>query len=103
MATIAHVARGTVRIRISRRIRRGDDDHDRDNQRRGDCGSLRKASINRGLVRAAAEADVPGIQVEPLDLIDIPLYNGDVEDAGTRMPEPAGRLAWVRRLAKIDD
>jgi chromate reductase len=48
----------------------------------GFAGSLRRASYNRGLVRAAAESAPPGITIEVFDLADIPLYNQDVEDAG---------------------
>lgn len=46
------------------------------------AGSLRQASINRGLVRAAAELELPGLRVDPFDITDVPLYNGDVEAAG---------------------
>ena len=48
----------------------------------GIAGSLRRASYNRALLRAAAEL-VPAtlhVEIHPLD--DIPLYNGDVEEAG---------------------
>jgi chromate reductase len=48
----------------------------------GFAGSLRRASYNRGLVRAAADVAPPGIVVQIVDLSDIPLYNQDVEDAG---------------------
>lgn len=52
------------------------------------CGSLRKASYNRMLlaeaVRAFGDADV--VEAD----LDLPLYNGDVEDAG--------RPASVQRL-----
>lgn len=54
-------------------------------------GSLRRLSYNRGLIRAAAELAPPGVAVEAFDLIDIPLYNGDVEDEG--IPTPARQLA----------
>jgi chromate reductase len=48
----------------------------------GFAGSLRRASYNKGLVRAAAEVAPMGIVVRVFDLADIPLYNQDVEDAG---------------------
>ncbi len=46
------------------------------------AGSLRRASFNRGLVRAALELEVPGLQVDEFDIAGVPLYNGDVEAAG---------------------
>jgi chromate reductase len=49
------------------------------------AGSLRKASHNRAALRAAAELLPEGMTLEIFDLIDIPLYNGDVEAAG--LPE----------------
>ncbi|MGI9659711.1 MAG: NADPH-dependent FMN reductase [Gaiellaceae bacterium] len=54
------------------------------------AGSLRRASINRGLARAAAALDVPGVVVTEFDIIDVPLYNGDVEEQGD--PAPVAQL-----------
>ena len=54
------------------------------------AGSLRRASINRGLVRAAAQLEVPGLAVSSFDLADVPLYNGDVEAVGD--PAPVAEL-----------
>ncbi len=51
----------------------------------GIAGSLRRASYNRGLIRAAADLAPAGTVIRILDLADVPLYNQDVEDAG----EPA--------------
>lgn len=45
-------------------------------------GSLRRASYNRGLVRAAIESAPAGITVTTFELRDIPMYDGDIEDAG---------------------
>ncbi len=45
-------------------------------------GSLRRASMNRGLLRAAQETVPEGVTIEIYDLDDIPLYNADVEAAG---------------------
>ena len=45
----------------------------------GICGSLRKASVNRGLLRAAQQLAPPGVTVETFDLQGIPLYNQDDE------------------------
>jgi chromate reductase, NAD(P)H dehydrogenase (quinone) len=44
------------------------------------CGSLRKASYNRMLVREAVRSFGPAEVIE--GNLDLPLYNGDVEDAG---------------------
>lgn len=52
----------------------------------GIAGSLRRASYNKGLLRAAQEVAPPGVEVEIFDLAPIPLYNADVEAAGD--PEP---------------
>jgi chromate reductase len=64
----------------------------------GFAGSLRRASYNRGLIRAAAEEAPPGVVVEVFDLSDIPPYNQDVEDAG----EPASVVAFKRAIAGAD-
>lgn len=48
----------------------------------GLAGSLRAHSFNRGLLRAAAELAPPGLTIEIFDLIEVPLYNADVEAAG---------------------
>jgi len=52
----------------------------------GFAGSLRRASYNRALIRAARELAPDGMEVEVFDLDDIPLYNADVEKEG--YPEP---------------
>jgi len=64
----------------------------------GFAGSLRKASTNRGLLRAAAEDAPDGVVVETFDLIDIPLYNSDVDVAGR--PEAVTHLQT--RIADAD-
>lgn len=48
----------------------------------GFAGSLRAGSLNRALLRAAQELAPEGMTIEAFDLIEIPLYNGDVEAAG---------------------
>jgi chromate reductase len=48
----------------------------------GFAGSLRKDSLNRALLRAAKDLAPADMTVEIFDLIDVPLYNGDVEAAG---------------------
>jgi chromate reductase len=45
----------------------------------GICGSLRKLSINRGLLRVARQVAPEGVTVEPFDLLGIPPYNQDDE------------------------
>ena len=48
----------------------------------GIAGSLRRASWNRGLLRAAVEGRPDGIEIVTLDLDLVPPYNQDVEDGG---------------------
>src|SRR4051794_23876483 len=43
-------------------------------------GSLRKASLNKALLRAAIELAPSDISIEIADLSRIPLYNGDEEE-----------------------
>ena len=64
----------------------------------GIAGSLRRASYNRGLVRAAVDLAPSGVVVEPFELEAIPLYNQDVEDAG----EPASVVAFKSAIARAD-
>lgn len=64
----------------------------------GLAGSLRRASYNRGLIRAAAELAPAGIVVDVFDLHDLPFYNQDVEDAG----EPDSVVAFKRAIAGAD-
>jgi chromate reductase len=45
----------------------------------GLCGSLRRASFNLMLLRAAVDAAPPGTSIEIESIRDIPLYDGDVE------------------------
>jgi chromate reductase len=62
------------------------------------AGSLRRASYNRGLVRAASEVAPEGVSIEILDLGAIPLFNQDIEDAG----EPAPILDFKHAIAEAD-
>ena len=64
----------------------------------GFAGSLRRASYNRGLVRAASELAPTGVAIEVFDLSDLPLYNQDVEAAG----EPASVVAFKHAMARAD-
>lgn len=45
----------------------------------GIAGSLRKASFNAALLRAAVEVLPSGTELHIASIADIPLYNGDVE------------------------
>lgn len=47
----------------------------------GLSGSLRRASFNAGLLRAAAELELDGAKVEIGSIRDVPLYDGDLEQA----------------------
>ena len=46
------------------------------------AGSLREASLNKALLRAAREAAPAQMAVEIFDLADVPLYDEDVRQAG---------------------
>ena len=61
-------------------------------------GSLRKDSFNRKMARALA-ALAPGLQMEIVEIGDLPLYNQDLEDAS---PKPAAWLAFRDRIRAAD-
>ena len=51
------------------------------------AGSLRRASLHRGLIRAARELAPEGIAVEPYEKLgEVPFFNQDVEDEGNPAP-----------------
>ncbi len=63
----------------------------------GICGSLRKASINRGLLRAAQELAPEGMQITLFDrLHEIPSYNADIDTPATEPPSVAALRAAIR-------
>lgn len=62
------------------------------------AGSLRKASVNRSLVAAAAELAPEGVEVQPFYLHDLPFYNGDLDVDGVR-PGPVLEFADAIRSA----
>ncbi len=64
----------------------------------GVAGSLRSASYNRGLIRAAIELAPAGVTVEPFDLAAIPMFNADLEPAG----DPPAVGAFKRAIAAAD-
>jgi chromate reductase len=60
-------------------------------------GSLRRASYNSALLRAAQELAPPGMTIEIYDLASIPMYNDDVRMAG--YPSEVVRLRETIRAA----
>jgi chromate reductase len=53
----------------------------------GLAGSLRRASLHRGLVRTARDLAPEGVAVEPYEKLgEIPFFNQDVEDEGDPAP-----------------
>ena len=52
----------------------------------GISGSLRTASFNTGLLRAAQEVAPQGMEVTIFDIKDLPFYNGDIEAGGDPAP-----------------
>ncbi|MFN8518802.1 MAG: NADPH-dependent FMN reductase [Chloroflexota bacterium] len=64
----------------------------------GIAGSLRRASFNRGLIRAAMEVAPSGVTVTAFDLRDIPMYDADVEADG----DPAPVTALKRAIGEAD-
>lgn len=47
------------------------------------CGSLRVASYNAALLRAAIELAPPGMTITPYSLAPVPMFNGDLIQDGT--------------------
>ncbi|MDB6177156.1 NAD(P)H-dependent oxidoreductase [Paracoccus sp. Z330] len=47
----------------------------------GLSGSLRRASFNTGLLRAAQETAPEGVRIDIGSIRDVPLYDGDLEEA----------------------
>ncbi|HXI81413.1 MAG TPA: NADPH-dependent FMN reductase [Verrucomicrobiae bacterium] len=64
----------------------------------GIAGSLRRASFNRGLIRAAVDVAPSGTVVIPYDLGDIPLFNADIEAEG----DPPAVTAFKEAIAVAD-
>lgn len=64
----------------------------------GICGSLRRKSNNRALLVAAQEMLPNGVTMGIADLTSLPLYNKDVEDAGT----PESVLAFRSQIRQAD-
>jgi chromate reductase len=64
----------------------------------GLAGSLRRGSFNRALLRAAQELAPAGLAIEAVELLDVPLYNGDVEAEG----DPPGVVALKQAIRSAD-
>jgi chromate reductase len=64
----------------------------------GVSGSLRAASFNTALLRAAQECAPDGVTIEIFRLHDLPLFNQDVEDQG----DPAPVKAWKDAVRDAD-
>ena len=65
----------------------------------GLSGSLRRASFNAGLLRAAVELAPSGVTIEVGDIRDVPLYDAD-EEAKSGLPAAVERLQ--QQLAAAD-
>ena len=65
----------------------------------GLCGSLRRGSFNRMLLRAAAEAAPAATSIEEESIREIPLYDGDLEEE-QGIPNAVQRLK--DRIAEAD-
>ncbi|XP_042408846.1 NADPH:quinone oxidoreductase-like [Zingiber officinale] len=66
------------------------------------CGSLRKGSFNRGLIRSAIQicnASIPGMKIEYVDIAPLPFVNTDLEVNGS-FPEPVE--AFRRKILGAD-
>jgi chromate reductase len=64
----------------------------------GICGSLRKGSINRKALLAAKELLPAGMDMEIVEIGDLPIYNFDIQQIG--FPPDATRL--FERIKKAD-
>jgi len=64
----------------------------------GIAGSLREASYNRALLRAARELLPEGTELVEHDLRDLPFYDGDVEAAG----DPESVVALKEAIREAD-
>ncbi len=61
-------------------------------------GSLRKASINRKLALALADLAPPSLQLEIVEIGDLPLYNEDI----VVTPAPPAYTAFREQLKAAD-
>ena len=66
----------------------------------GIAGSLRRASTNRGLLRAAQAALPEGVSMEIADLTDIPFYNADITEKPASVQRVFAQLAQADALVR---
>lgn len=64
----------------------------------GIVGSLRKNSYNRNLLKAAVELAPENMEIELAEIIDLPMFNEDVLDAGP----PETVLSFKQKIADAD-
>jgi chromate reductase len=64
----------------------------------GLCGSLRAGSLNRMALRLAGEAMPTGMRLDPVEIRDVPLFDGDVLAQGF----PAPVTALRERIRRAD-
>ena len=64
----------------------------------GVSGSLRQASFNTTLLRAARDLAPEGVVIEDFRLHDLPLFNQDVEDQG----DPETVVRWKAAIVAAD-
>ena len=64
----------------------------------GISGSLRRASFNSGLLRAAQEIAPEGMEITIFDIKDLPFYDGDVEAQG----DPPSVTALKSAIREVD-
>ena len=62
------------------------------------AGSLRRGSFNSALLRAARELTPDGMEIELIDIGELPFYNADVEAQG----DPPAVAAYKASLADAD-
>ena len=65
------------------------------------CGSLRKGSYNKSLLRAAVELAPASMRIEVAEIRAIPLYDEDIRAAGLPAPVVALREALARADAVL--
>jgi chromate reductase, NAD(P)H dehydrogenase (quinone) len=62
----------------------------------GICGSLRRFSTNKGLLRFAVQTPPEGVRIEIADLSEVPFYNAD------HVEKPLAVKALFSRMEKAD-
>ncbi|MEO5951383.1 MAG: NADPH-dependent FMN reductase, partial [Chloroflexia bacterium] len=64
----------------------------------GIVGSLRKHSYNRSLLKVAVELAPEGMEIQLAEIIDLPMFNEDILDAGA----PDAVEAFKQKIANAD-